>query len=207
VRTEPPALHFPMTRPSLTPSAFDASDSAPPVQPPSFGPGASGPASRRAKAKRYVATAVGVCTVAIVTGVATVDFASWSGGGHSVATSTPTITESGERTEKAGGPAEVAAVARPVVETQVITRPAPAASEPAPAPAASDLPSIPLADYEGVLRVPARAAQHRIFVDGHVIGEGAGDFPVRCGTRAVRVGSKGDERQIEIPCGRVVAIE
>lgn len=51
------------------------------------------------------------------------------------------------------------------------------------------------------LSVGARAAGHRVFVDGSVVGEGAGTYTVPCGVRRVRIGSAGVERELDLACG------
>jgi hypothetical protein len=60
---------------------------------------------------------------------------------------------------------------------------------------------------EGSVHVPARAAHHRVFVDGRVVGEGAGDYRVRCGLHRVRLGSKAKESRIEVPCGGSIDLD
>ena len=65
----------------------------------------------------------------------------------------------------------------------------------------------PIASDEGVLHAPARAAQHRIYVDERVIGEGPGDYRVHCGVHTVRIGSKGDDVETKVPCGGTVDID
>ena len=52
---------------------------------------------------------------------------------------------------------------------------------------------------------PARSG-HRVFVDGRVVGESPGTFTVRCGWRAVRVGSQGQTLNLEVPCGGDLSI-
>ena len=54
----------------------------------------------------------------------------------------------------------------------------------------------------GVLHVNgAQYEGHRIFVDGAVVGSGAGDYEVYCGRHAVRVGSASRGHVVVIPCG------
>jgi hypothetical protein len=199
--TTPPV---PTTRRSLAAPAFeDPSDTPPPIQPPSFGPGGAyfGP-PRSATRRRRAATAIGICTIALVTGVATVDLAPWSGSRPAAATGARDRTE---------GTAEIVpAASHPMAEG---LRPAnalptlPALAPAAPSTAAYAPAVARPATDEGILRVPSRAAQHRVFFDGRVIGEGAGEYPVRCGTHSVRVGSKGDELSLVVPCGGSVAVE
>jgi hypothetical protein len=77
---------------------------------------------------------------------------------------------------------------------------------PPPAPSASDLPSATeghaaIPATEGHVALPASVAGHRIFVDGHVVGEGLRDVRLRCGRHSVRIGSAGTTRRIDVPCG------
>jgi serine/threonine protein kinase len=56
----------------------------------------------------------------------------------------------------------------------------------------------------GDLVAPREAAGHRLFVDGHVVGQAPGTFHVLCGTHTVKVGSGGLARSVKVPCGGVV---
>lgn len=79
--------------------------------------------------------------------------------------------------------------------------PAEAASpSPAPAPAPAPAPT------SGTLRTPASTRANRVFVDGVVVGSGGGALEVPCGVRAVRVGSAGTTRRVEVPCGGAVDV-
>lgn len=53
----------------------------------------------------------------------------------------------------------------------------------------------------GELLFPRAAEGHRVFVDGELAGEPPGRIVVRCGKRAVKVGSEGREQALEVPCG------
>lgn len=53
----------------------------------------------------------------------------------------------------------------------------------------------------GLLVVGPRGAGHRIFVDDRVVGEGAGEYTVKCQLRRVQVGSAGLAREVDVPCG------
>jgi hypothetical protein len=66
--------------------------------------------------------------------------------------------------------------------------------------------SAPPSSTRGTLLTPPRAVTHRIYVDGRVIGEGRGSFDVRCGVRLVRVGSKGRDQRVVVPCGGSVTV-
>jgi hypothetical protein len=47
---------------------------------------------------------------------------------------------------------------------------------------------------------------HRIYLDGHVIGEGPGPLRVSCGPHVIRLGSAGRELSALVPCGGVVRV-
>jgi hypothetical protein len=53
----------------------------------------------------------------------------------------------------------------------------------------------------------ARAIGRRIYVDGHIFGEGGRSLTVPCGTRRVKIGSQGTERSVTIPCGGVIELD
>jgi eukaryotic-like serine/threonine-protein kinase len=74
----------------------------------------------------------------------------------------------------------------------------------APSPAAlppTEAPSARIAPDHGELHFPPFAAGHRIFVDGHVVGDGADTPVVRCGAHDVRIGSAGTLQHLDVPCG------
>ncbi len=60
---------------------------------------------------------------------------------------------------------------------------------------------------EGVLVLPAYAAGHRIFIDGHVKGEGNTPLVTACGQHTIQIGSAGKPRDMNIPCGALARIE
>lgn len=84
--------------------------------------------------------------------------------------------------------------------------PSPPPLPPPPPPAVSSPPLAGPAPTTGTLTTPARAAGHRVYVDGRVVGEGCRSFDVRCGTRLVRVGSAGRNQWVVVPCGGSVAV-
>jgi serine/threonine protein kinase len=53
----------------------------------------------------------------------------------------------------------------------------------------------------GVLTFPPSAAGHRVFVDGHVVGDGSQPATVRCGPHDVKIGSAGTVQHVVVPCG------
>jgi eukaryotic-like serine/threonine-protein kinase len=63
----------------------------------------------------------------------------------------------------------------------------------------------PVEDMGG-LRADATAVEHRIYVDGKVVGEGPGLYRVKCGKRLIRIGSGDEEKELDVPCGGEVAI-
>ena len=91
-------------------------------------------------------------------------------------------------------PIAVSAAAPMAIPTEA---PTPTASaSPTPAPAAS----------EGTISTPPSAAGHRVFVDGRYAGDSPGPLKVRCGPRAVKVGSGGTARTVDVPCGGDVVV-
>jgi serine/threonine-protein kinase len=72
----------------------------------------------------------------------------------------------------------------------------PAPSEDLPAPASS-----------GSLVTPALEVSHRVYVDGHVVGESGQTFRVSCGSRLVRIGSAGRDQHVLVPCGGDIAVQ
>lgn len=59
----------------------------------------------------------------------------------------------------------------------------------------------------GKIALPASAAGHRIYVDGHLVGDGPAPVDVSCGDRKIRIGSKGQWRAVHVPCGGVLSID
>jgi serine/threonine-protein kinase len=98
-------------------------------------------------------------------------------------------------------PDKTVAVAPPVPPAPTTPPPPPSASAPPSAP-----PPAPSLAKAGLLLLPPRSAGHRIFVDGHVVGEGPRPYQVPCGARRVRVGSAGVERVVAVPCGGSVQV-
>ena len=59
----------------------------------------------------------------------------------------------------------------------------------------------------GTLNLPAAAAGHRVFVDGHVVSDGAGSVEIACGHHNVRIGSHGRTQSIDVPCGGALDLQ
>jgi hypothetical protein len=105
-------------------------------------------------------------------------------------------------------PADIAVPASaPSVNPSAPSR-APGGSAPAAAPAASA--SRPASEApsaaSGTVTVPPSRGGHRVWVDKQIVGESPGTFTVRCGVRSIRVGSQGQLRNIDVPCGGDVEV-
>ncbi len=159
------------------------------------------------RARRRTAAALGFSAVAVAASVAVVLWGPGSGAaGGAAATEPPGRT--GSSNAKA---VEIVEPAPRVIPQAPASSEAPVAIPAASTPSATPAPSLLAADSpvpeDGVLRTPARASQHRIYVDRRVIGEGVGEFKVKCGPHTVRVGSQGEDRDVEIPCGGTREVE
>jgi hypothetical protein len=103
------------------------------------------------------------------------------------------------------------------VAPRAAAEPAPTSIAPAPshasapsAPAASSAPSAeaPAAPSSwGEVALPLSAIGHRIFVDGRLVGESLRSLRLACGRHAVRVGSAGITRPVDVPCGGEVSFQ
>jgi hypothetical protein len=58
----------------------------------------------------------------------------------------------------------------------------------------------------GRLSFPPSADGHRIYVDGKVVGEPPAPIVVACGQHLVKVGSRGRDRTMLVPCGDSVMV-
>jgi serine/threonine protein kinase len=47
---------------------------------------------------------------------------------------------------------------------------------------------------------------HRVYVDGHIVGQSPGTFHVKCGTRVVHIGSSQAPKNVAVPCGGSVEL-
>lgn len=95
-------------------------------------------------------------------------------------------------------PASITKVPASTAKTPASAAKAPAAfAKPA---AASGKPGI------GLLRTPASAKGHRVYVDGIVAGFAPNPISLRCGPHTVKVGSAGSSIKIVVPCGGAVSV-
>jgi hypothetical protein len=51
-----------------------------------------------------------------------------------------------------------------------------------------------------VVRLPPRSAGRRIYLDGKLWGEAKDTIELSCGKHIMRIGSKGDDRSLVVPC-------
>jgi serine/threonine-protein kinase len=58
----------------------------------------------------------------------------------------------------------------------------------------------------GLLNTTNAAPGHRIFVDGRTVGQTPQSVLVKCGRAAVKIGSAGHSRALDIPCGREIRV-
>lgn len=63
-----------------------------------------------------------------------------------------------------------------------------------------------IAPTKGILKMPASTAANRVWVDGKLIGNGGNDREVACGRHTVKIGSRGREQTVDVPCGGDVAL-
>jgi serine/threonine-protein kinase len=74
-----------------------------------------------------------------------------------------------------------------------------AASAPAPA---SDAPRL----GTGLVRTASAVPHRRIFVDDVTVGQTPDTVTVKCGMRAVKLGSSGRVQRLDVPCGGEVTL-
>ncbi len=53
----------------------------------------------------------------------------------------------------------------------------------------------------GELQTSASTPPHRVFVDGHLVGESGATFTLSCGEHRVRIGGAGKPQSVVVPCG------
>lgn len=83
----------------------------------------------------------------------------------------------------------------------------PTASTPTvPPPAAPPSSSPPPSSSVGDLDTSSARPQHRVYVDGRVVGETPATFRVGCGRHQVKLGSRGVAQDVEVPCGGALKV-
>jgi hypothetical protein len=114
---------------------------------------------------------------------------------------------------QAPGPAP-APSASPQLEPAVNPPPPPPTPPPTaePEPATKEAKATGDKDVEGAdtgtVVWPARAADHRIFVDGHrAKTDGVAPLRLRCGAHSIQIGSSGTAESIDVPCGGEVQLQ
>jgi serine/threonine-protein kinase len=58
----------------------------------------------------------------------------------------------------------------------------------------------------GRVKTTGAAPGRRIFVDERTVGQTPDAVLVKCGTRAIKVGSSGSTRQVDVPCGGEITV-
>ncbi len=112
-----------------------------------------------------------------------------------VSTVTPSAAPPAASTPPVAVPSSVAAVASvaPALEA-----PAPTA---APTPAPLSASNTPIrGGTRGVLTLGVAAKDHRVYLDGVLVGEGQGPFEVPCGPHQMRIGTRGEAKAITVIC-------
>jgi hypothetical protein len=92
-------------------------------------------------------------------------------------------------------PAPEPVVAEPVIE------PPPAETSVSARPNLDTAPRPSVQTTDGVIVLPRDADGHRVFVDGEVVDINRSRAVVACGTREVRIGSRGTARKFDVACG------
>jgi hypothetical protein len=98
------------------------------------------------------------------------------------------------------------AVEQPVVEQPVIDPAPPAETSVSARPNLETAPRPSVQTTDGVIVLPKDADGHRVFVDGQVVDINRSRAVVACGTREVRIGSRGTARKFDVECGGETAI-
>ncbi len=82
----------------------------------------------------------------------------------------------------------------------------PSPSVPTPKGDPSAAPNAGPAEGTGLVRTTNCAPGRRIFVDGKTLGQTPQSVTVKCGSRAVKIGSSGRVRTIDVPCGGEITV-
>jgi hypothetical protein len=92
----------------------------------------------------------------------------------------------------------------PDLVAQDTTHASDASASDASASASTDPPSVDAT--KGVLLMPAAADTHRVYVDGRLAGVPPPPIVVGCGPHVVKIGSRGREQSVLVPCGGSVSL-
>ena len=71
----------------------------------------------------------------------------------------------------------------------------------------SALPAPAVVPTTTVVTFPRSAISHRVWVDGALVGDDRSAIETKCGTHAIKIGSQGKTRRIDLPCGRDVTLD
>jgi hypothetical protein len=58
-----------------------------------------------------------------------------------------------------------------------------------------------------IVTFPRSPISHRVWIDGVLVGSDAKPIEVGCGRRAIKIGSQGKTRVVDLPCGRNVTLD
>jgi hypothetical protein len=119
----------------------------------------------------------------------------------------PAPADKTERLDRATSPGPVASSSNaPASRSDVAAEPTEAGS-PSRSPASlAPIPESPASSTQGDVRLPSSALDHRVYVDGHLVRATSSRVRLQCGLHTVRVGSKGGEQSVDVPCGSSVGL-
>lgn len=83
---------------------------------------------------------------------------------------------------------------------------APVTPQAAAAPAVTEPAAPPIPADASVLSTEDARPGHRIFVDGRTLGQTPDSVLVKCGPARIKIGSAGQTRTIDLPCGREIRV-
>jgi hypothetical protein len=69
------------------------------------------------------------------------------------------------------------------------------------------LPTPAVPNTTTLVTFPRSAITHRVWIDGVLVGDDRQPMSLRCGTRTIKIGSKGKSRRVDLPCGRDVTLD
>ena len=158
-----------------------------------------------------------VLVVAIVVGVGgTVGYVRWKKS-RALAASTPPTVGAGRPTAAAtdlapsAAPSASAAASAPAVSSApasaspIASAPRVASTSP-PASTSSVAPAEDIPAGMGRMKTTGAAPGRRIFVDEKTVGQTPDAVLVKCGARAIKLGSAGTTRTVDVPCGGEIAV-
>ena len=58
----------------------------------------------------------------------------------------------------------------------------------------------------GAVMLPPAAEGHRVYVDGRLVGDAVSEMRVACGRHLIKVGSRGHDHAVTVPCGGELSV-